>query len=338
MKQRIAYFDIFRGIGIFLIVFGHGNWSNVGTWLHAFLMPLFFFVSGLLTDLKTPWTTLAVKRFRRIMVPYFVFALLSFAYWYFLERHFRPHVEELTPWLEFVNIFYPMNMRVPDAYAFNVVLWFLPCMFLATLMFDGIMRIGRTVYGQSALVLGVIAVNVWIPPTTAPFYLAQALAMLPYMFMGYLVSLGKDRLAGMVQSNGVLALAIAGSLHVLGYLTASVADVRLGVYTAGYLWYLIVGAILVLAVLAISMAVRHDRLFEWLGVNSMAIMLIHDPIKRIVIVLVAKAAGVPVESVRSSNLWCLVVAAVILGICAVLLFGYRQILARLRPRTKEVAR
>ena len=47
MKNRISYIDIAKGIGIFLVIWGHiilsGPAYNI---IYAFHMPLFFFLSG----------------------------------------------------------------------------------------------------------------------------------------------------------------------------------------------------------------------------------------------------------------------------------------------------
>ena len=50
-KKRIQWIDIAKGISIILVVYGHSGLNNVpiiGSWLHAYRMPFFFFVSGLL--------------------------------------------------------------------------------------------------------------------------------------------------------------------------------------------------------------------------------------------------------------------------------------------------
>lgn len=49
MNNRISYIDIFKGFGIFFVVFGHVTHIGVlREYIWDFHMPLFFFVSGLL--------------------------------------------------------------------------------------------------------------------------------------------------------------------------------------------------------------------------------------------------------------------------------------------------
>ena len=50
MKERIVYYDIAKGIGIFLVVYTHiyvNTDSRLNEIIYAFYMPLFFVVSGL---------------------------------------------------------------------------------------------------------------------------------------------------------------------------------------------------------------------------------------------------------------------------------------------------
>ena len=46
-KSRVEYIDLFRAIGIILMIMGHIKFgSHFDKWIHAFHMPMFFFISG----------------------------------------------------------------------------------------------------------------------------------------------------------------------------------------------------------------------------------------------------------------------------------------------------
>ena len=48
--NRITHIDIFKGIGILFMVMGHIGFSSIfDKWIHAFHMPMFFFISGYLS-------------------------------------------------------------------------------------------------------------------------------------------------------------------------------------------------------------------------------------------------------------------------------------------------
>ncbi len=45
-KSRLKYVDFFRGIGIIMMVMAHVGFGGYDHFVHAFHMPMFFFVSG----------------------------------------------------------------------------------------------------------------------------------------------------------------------------------------------------------------------------------------------------------------------------------------------------
>ena len=134
--SRNMHIDIMKGIGIMLVVFGH-TYSNSRT-IYLFHMPLFFMLSGAVLVYAKHGYSLS-RRFKGIMVPYFIFSLLWFVYWWLVESRLRPvHDEALFPgalglidvkWQQFVNIF--VARGVAHSFSYNAVLWFLPCLFVA---------------------------------------------------------------------------------------------------------------------------------------------------------------------------------------------------------------
>ena len=142
MKRDITI-DTMKGIGILLVVFGHTFHESQA--IYSFHMPLFFILSGASMSFSTHDYSLAY-RFRKIMVPYYCFSLLSFIYWVLIESHLRPVND--TPLFQgilgtldlhlqqFINIFVAEN--VINSFAYNIVLWFLPCLFVADYLYSRI--------------------------------------------------------------------------------------------------------------------------------------------------------------------------------------------------------
>ena len=93
MKRDITI-DIAKGIGIVLVVLGHVliN-SDINRLIYLFHMPLFFFISGIIfystynKDIK--FKDYLLKKIKSILIPYFVFSIICFIYWYFIEREIR---------------------------------------------------------------------------------------------------------------------------------------------------------------------------------------------------------------------------------------------------------
>lgn len=80
MVQRLDYLDVAKGIGILLVILGHcqlGRIGNIHALIYSFHMPLFFFISGLCFSNKYGFTSLAVKRFKQMILPTIYFSVIS---------------------------------------------------------------------------------------------------------------------------------------------------------------------------------------------------------------------------------------------------------------------
>ncbi|MFP5268671.1 acyltransferase family protein [Coleofasciculus sp.] len=92
-KQRVQWVDYAKGIGIFLVVFGHTlrglvNSSildastiiiSIDQWIYSFHMPLFFCLSGLFIERSSskPLRDFVVSKLKVIAYPYFVWSVLQ---------------------------------------------------------------------------------------------------------------------------------------------------------------------------------------------------------------------------------------------------------------------
>ncbi|MBO7463161.1 MAG: acyltransferase family protein, partial [Bacteroidales bacterium] len=91
-------------------------------WIYTFHMPLFFIVAGLFLK---PGKNIYLKRAKNLLVPYLVFAIVTYIYWRLFEMRFRPiGGEGFDPNKHFWDIFWQTHK-----FNFNVVLWFLPCLY-----------------------------------------------------------------------------------------------------------------------------------------------------------------------------------------------------------------
>ena len=87
MKERIGYYDIAKGLGIFLVVYTHICFNtsfHINEIIYTFYMPLFFVVSGMTFKLGETLKGYVVRNFYSIMILYFVWLFL----WGFLLERF----------------------------------------------------------------------------------------------------------------------------------------------------------------------------------------------------------------------------------------------------------
>lgn len=140
--KRDLNIDIMKALGIILVILGHTYYNSNSIYL--FHMPLFFILSGATLTYTKKYSI--NKKLRSLIIPYFTFSILSFLYWYFIESKFRPihdtplylgKLSELpTSIQQFINIFIAENTI--NSFAYNVVLWFLPCLFITDLIYSKI--------------------------------------------------------------------------------------------------------------------------------------------------------------------------------------------------------
>lgn len=192
MQKSIVYnrdksLDIMKGIGILLVVFAH-VYHNSGI-IYQFHMPLFFILSGAaMTYSASEYVFL--KKFKTLLVPYFVFSVICFGYWALIESKFRPlhddaifgdYWEINIKLQQLLNIFTAINCK--SAFIYNIVLWFLPCLFMAELLYSKIKSTKvEWVIDVLCIIVGYATVsssNGW------PWCLGEAVIAVPLLSIGY---------------------------------------------------------------------------------------------------------------------------------------------------------
>ena len=124
--KRIEYIDILKGIGIILVVLGHVTKNEaLSSFIYAFHMPLFFYIAGMFLRDKPGFTK---SHARSLLIPYIFFGFISFVYWILIELRFRD-LGGGSKISELINLIYPTSMH-----QCNVVLWFLPCLFIGCII------------------------------------------------------------------------------------------------------------------------------------------------------------------------------------------------------------
>lgn len=124
---RIEWIDLAKFVGIFFMVLGHcGVTPEMDIFLHAFHMPIFFFLSGYCAKKKLD----VKKKLRTLIVPYFIFGTALYLLWSVIAL-FSSVVPkyELTYFVDGIL----WNNATKSPYA--GVQWFLTCLFLTELIF-----------------------------------------------------------------------------------------------------------------------------------------------------------------------------------------------------------
>lgn len=286
--ERNHIIDIAKGIGIILVVFGHVINSNVDIFgknvnnmIYIFHMPLFFLISGYLTkyEKNIDSKNYIKKKAKGILLPFFNFSLFWFFYWFIIERRFRNQMAAPTIKI-FINIFLG---TINEKYLLpNIVLWFLPCLFISEVMYYIIRKINNY-YLQNVLVIilfifGIILCKYNI---ILPFGLETAFVSIIFLLIGNYFSVNENKIKNrkyLVITLFIIFYTISfmnnGDISMLGHNYGNPVLFLLGAISgSGIVYYL---------AKLINKNIMLSKLISFYGVNSLTIMLCHDPIKRVI--------------------------------------------------------
>lgn len=278
--QRISWIDVARGIGIILVIQGHALSSHSYRHLiYAFHMPLFFFIAGLVFNYKKyPFIVTFKKSINGIIVPYLGFGLLSYFFWWAENANFRFEISA------FLNHLSGIIYGNSSSLFFNIVLWFLPCLFITKISFAVISK----VINDDRILLGVLAalsilgyyLSVNLPDLTLPFGIESALTAILFFGIGSIIKTNYFEKAGEIIKNKSFLILISSLIiclisafwnyNLYGYQI----DIRLN-NLANYPLFLVGAFSGIIAVSLISILIKKNKVLELLGKYSLVLFTLH---------------------------------------------------------------
>lgn len=320
--QRVAFVDNARAIGIVLVVAGHAPAlpAIVSNFIFAFHMLLFFLLSGLVVPserLRMDIGKRARLLARSLLVPYVVYFVISFVYWLVAKRHgLRAGVYEALPWWDpIVGFLYGSG----DGLYVNVVLWFLPCLYLVSIVHHALCKVmpRAGVTAGAALVAGafVLATSSGAHSVRWPWSADCALIGLFFFSIGALCNpFLRPRQLPARRSLLLLASVVGlGSCFALALRTGHVDLNHLGFGTVPA-FYLPMGLLGATGVMAIAALWPPTRVAHWLSMNTLVIFPLHFLIFSVVTGLAIVGLGLPADYKDGSPYLALVYTA--LALCA----------------------
>ena len=318
--NRDRCLDIMKGIGILLVVFAH-VFHDSGI-IYQFHMPLFFILSGAaMTYSKSSFSL--KKKAKTLLVPYFVFSLICFGYWALVESKFRPMhdvaifgdgIDLNVKLQQFVNIFAAINCK--SGFVYNIVLWFLPCLFMAELVYSKIK--GRKVEWAidiACIVICYLAVsgsNGWL------WCLGEAVVAVPLLSIGYRYY---QPLMTVLKKNSAYTLTVGGIsilIFILLFMLLNPhTDMAHNMIPNVFYLMAILGSlsVIVLSFVMDRFAIRGGQCLAYLGRNSLIIMCVHEPLKRIILMVLSKVVSMPTDIIRDNIVLSIVATLIVVAAC-----------------------
>ena len=284
--SRIEWLDIAKGIGIILVIIGHifadATMLPLRKFIYSFHMPLFFFLSGFLFSTKDiKIKDFLFKRVKTILIPYFIFALISFLLYvsaYLFIKKISPGsvVGQDQDILKlFYGIFY--SKAAPGYMSYNVPIWFLTCIFLVQVIYFILNRIIKNEF----IILGITFIlsilsfsffrNIFLP-----WSIDAAFIGIFFFSVGFILK--KYKIFEKIPDNKLLLLFI--SLFLL-FITVLISQFNNEVVLmaenkyGNYLLFLLGSFIGTFFIILISLVIRKSIALSFMGKNSMTILGFH---------------------------------------------------------------
>lgn len=308
VKKRVKYLDLLKCLGMFIVVQGHihTNYSWFSLPLHSYVIPLYFFLSGLTfraSKFNSFWAFVK-HRLKSLMLPYAMFSVVTWCVWAVFNRVQGVEVDYWSPLLQTL-----LAQGSGDFLVHNVPLWFVPCLFVIEMMYYWIDRLPKKRYILLALILCAF-IGVWMINGDYSYIFH----LMPWSAEGAFVGVAFYGVANLMVKRISLAELEAKVLSLKGYAIFAIIILTIILVPVSYwngkmsigsdllgesslLFYFdaFVGivTIVLFSILVCSIktkSVLFNKLMDfhlWFGRNSFYIMATHVPVKGVLIVAIA---------------------------------------------------
>ena len=296
MINRKDYIDVAKALGIIMVVWGHseGIFSN---YFYAFHMPLFFFLSGLLFKSEEKIFKTIRKKFKSLLVPFYVWNLLLVIPFWVLYYWKEWDIKVLFKYI--LTILLTLD-KVPMLGA----TWFLPALFWTSIIFTTVYHLFKKDLIRNififlgSLIFLIIGLNFTLPYRISRVFICSFFYVLGYFYAKYLGKYAKENVI-----NNIIAVACLVSFVIL----TNCNDIDLGSNRIQYPILFLIGAcaaIFFTLIISKDIIVVFKKSFVtkhllFLGRNTMPIVIWHFCFFRIAILVQIVFANAPLNSITS---------------------------------------
>jgi fucose 4-O-acetylase-like acetyltransferase len=308
-QKRYGQIDMLRGLGIGCVVSAHvlvheqAFNSMFVKLVYIFHMPLFFFLSGYLSSVRTQYRAFFAEKFKQLIIPYLIYLIVIYS------------IHELTgkPGLGIRSLALGGNYL----HGYLGVFWFVPCLFLTQ-------QVANYMIAKFSLVINLLIVTVCLIISYAndlyfenmkfPYNINVVFAAIPFYFSGNLFKNYNVKWLFLV----ALIIAILGAgATMLGY--PNYYNMKIAYY--GFPGAtLLSGLAVIVILLIIFLKLPSWNVVAYLGQASLVIMYLHQAIQLILFengidnaaIRVTAAIFIPIFVFYLANQWS-VSRALLLG-------------------------
>lgn len=280
-SRRVSWIDICRGIGIIFVMYGHVLGSDASRYLiYSFHMPLFFFLSGVVFHHRhyVKFLTFLKKTIKGILLPYFFFAFAEFLIWFFSFQNESFFSHDVLHQL--YGIFYASGNN--GFLGYNVVLWFLPCLFVTKLAFALLTKVSiKKRFIISALTVFSLVgylFSVYLPNTALPFCIEVSFSAIVFFGAGYLWNQNETIhtfIHHYRKQTFFVSISLCAILATINFrLSGHQIDMRVN-HLSNYFLFYTAALSGVISWVAFSMMINKNAILESIGRNSLLLFAWH---------------------------------------------------------------
>ena len=188
--KRNSVIDIYKGIGIVLVLMGHIGFGASSSYIsHAFHMPMFFFISGYLYHRNTEdgfWAWVK-KKARTLLAPYCVFGVLNYLFWMLIQFQKGENIS-IAP---IIHLLFENTTGLASG-----SLWFLTAIFFANVCFGVVDRYIKNPVWKGVLVVLVANIGIFAAeyfPFRLPYAMDAGMVGVGLFYAGYLLKKYEDK-------------------------------------------------------------------------------------------------------------------------------------------------
>ena len=287
--SRIQWVDIAKGFAILSVVVGHSVFKPLFVWnvIYSYHMPLFFLLSGLFVINKdVNLKSAMLKRAKTLLLPYSVFSILQGLFFLSINK--------------FVIDFSWTRLSV-KTFFLSPELWFLPVLFVVSLMVIVLNKITHKKYILFAIWIISIVISIYFSynPTGdysyGTMFCGERLVFVRQVLFGLIFVLGGAILKEVIMKGlpiwcSVLSAFIYALFFYINFYVGNSSHVEM---SAGYIgnpffFYLVAFSAILLVIVLCQRVGEKEKVFTFLGKNSLLVYAIHWPVIKVIDLLLGR--------------------------------------------------
>ena len=148
--HRNIWLDSAKGFSIILVIYSHNN-SFLNEYIYTFHVHLFFFISGIFYNNKRSFFESIKKKFKSLIIPYYIWAVLLYIFWFLIIRGYGGGERlNYSPIKNLIGVFTAQGGRTYMDW--GIPLWFVPCLFIVNFLHTFIFKIPYLILRYTVLI------------------------------------------------------------------------------------------------------------------------------------------------------------------------------------------